>query len=43
MSTGPVPPALEPGNHVYGVAFPVTAVFVISLETVKCVLTLVFF
>lgn len=33
----------KPSHHFYGAAFPLTAIFVISLETIKCLITLVFF
>lgn len=34
---------LPQSHHFYGPAFPLPAIFVISLETIKCPITLVFF
>ena len=33
-------PARGPSYHFYGVAFPITAIFIISLEAIKCLITL---
>lgn len=35
-------PAREPSYHFYGVAFPIRAIFIISLEAINCLITLLF-